>query len=448
MENKWARISENCFLYYAGNKTYLIQTLPFKILRLANTTVAADEVVSFVQHLCNEQISKSELIPPRSYYLPLVIVTNACNLACNYCYAWEGSYGMTPHFASKEIIDRTLELTKQYLLRLEGKEQIDFGLILFGGEPTLSLPILEYSVVKALEVADWLSSNSATRYRPVVTVNTNALSFSDSFTKLVRDYGKWMELIVSYDGLWHDENRIDRRGIGSSKRVEENIQYLLDLGVELDITMVVPPAKMNLFRENIEYVTKKCGRGININPSFVRGAIPSVERKATYPGRLEQSYTPEIVSEWGEITSSLILDGYNIYWKRFRRRVFEGGYLYRCPAMLYEFCVTPLGDVYPCHNLTEEKFKLGNILDSEFRIEERQDVLSLFLERRLDNLYPCRDCLFQTICLSSFDCPAHSLHDLGDFFRIDERFCPAAQKIMDGLLQRFIQELESEPDCP
>lgn len=446
MENRWTRISGNCFLYYAQDKTYLIQTLPFKILRLSSTPVAADEVASFVQHLCDEQVSKSESILPQSYYLPLVIVTNACNLACSYCYAWEGSYGMTPHFASKEIIDRTLELTKQYLLRLEGKEQIDFGLILFGGEPTLSLPILEYSVAKALEVADWLSSRSTTRYRPVITINTNGLSFSDSFIKLVSDYGKWMELIVSYDGLWHDENRIDRRGIGSSKRVEENVRFLLNLGVELDITMVVPPAKMKLFRENIEYTTKNFGGGININPSFVRGAIPSVERKAVYPGRLEQAYTPELVSEWGEITKSLILDGFNIYWKRFRRRVFEGGYVYRCPAMLYEFCVTPLGDVYPCHNLTGEKFKLGNVLDNEFRIEKRQDVLNLFLDRRVDSLYPCRDCLFQTICLSSFDCPAHSLHDLGDFFKVDERFCPAAQKIMDGLLQRFISELEENND--
>jgi len=353
---------------------------------------------------------------------------------------------MTPHFASKEIIDRTLELTKQYLLRLEGKEQIEFGLILFGGEPTLSYPLLEYSVVKALEVANWLSSNSATLYRPVITVNTNGLALPDSFAKLISDYGKWMEIIVSYDGLWHDENRIDRHGNGSSRRVEENIQHLLNLGVELDVTMVVPPTKMKMFRENIEYTTQKFGSGININPSFVRGAIPSVERKAVYPGKLEESYTVELVSEWGEITSRLILDGYNIYWKRFRRRVFEGGYLYRCPAMLYEFCVTPLGDVYPCHNLIDEKFKLGNVLDDGFRIEKRRDVLNLFLNRRLDKLDPCRDCLFQTTCLSSFDCPAHSLHDLGDFFRVDERFCPAAQKIMDGLLQRLIRELETKPE--
>jgi hypothetical protein len=49
-------------------------------------------------------------------------------------------------------------------------------------------------------------------------------------------------------------------------------------------------------------------------------------------------------------------------------------------------------------------------------------------------LKPCKDYLFQTICLLSFDCPAHSLHDLGDFNRVDEKLCNNSKMILSVLL--------------
>lgn len=439
MDRQWAKIKDRCFLYYLDQEAYVVQTLPFKIFRLPGAPASASEIGD----LPVDEIPQHGLVPPQSYFLPLLIVTNACNLACSYCYAWQGTYGLELSHISTEIVDRTLRFAASYLPRLVNHEQVELGLVLFGGEPTLNPNILEYAITRMVDMTESLSEGSATRYYPSVTINTNALSLSDGFLKLVRNHKERTEVVVSYDGLWHDEYRSDKQGEGSSARTEANIYRLLDSGAQLGITMVVPPTKMPVFKENVEHVAAKFGRDININTSFVRGAIPSVESRAVYPGVLEQSYTQELVHEWGKDTKALILDGYNIYWRRFKRRVAEGGYLYRCPAMLYEFCVTPSGDVYPCHNFTESRFRLGNILDDGFRIDESQDNSKLFLSRRLDTLHPCVDCLFQSICLPNFDCPAHSLHDLGDLFAIDDRMCAAAQEVMSGLLQRLIQEIES-----
>lgn len=433
------KINDLIFSFSYFGKTYLVRTYPFKIVKIDSKLLTDKDIHEGAKLLHRESIDCDFFqTPPQSYYLPLAIITNACNLKCDYCYAWEGSYGKSIHNMTMSTFDRIINLHQKYLSQIKTKTTIEVGVVLFGGEPTLNFDLIKYAVRNIKTLSEKLTSECIPDFTPRITINTNGYSLSDDLIKFASCYNNCVEFVVSYDGLMHDNFRKDTSGNGTAKLVESNIKRLIRAGFNPDITTVVSPNGMKKFVKNVEYITDKFSKKIHINPSFVRGPISDVKSKAVYPGVLEQEYTTDIVQQWGEDTKQLILDGYSIYTKRFFQRISEGGYLYRCPAMLYEFCVDARGEVYPCHNFTDDKFHLGNINDRDFSLVNKS-ISDVFFKRKLTEIKPCSECIFQTICLSSFDCPAHSLHDLGDFYKVDERFCSAAKLIMEALLVQFIE---------
>jgi radical SAM protein with 4Fe4S-binding SPASM domain len=302
--------------------------------------------------------------------------------------------------------------------------------------------MMVYAIDKFLKMVDRLNHEVDKHFTAIITINTNAVNISDNLFDILKNNSSNIQMIFSFDGIWHDKYRLDHYGNKTMQRAEENIRKFRDAGFPINITMVTPPEEMYRFTESIDYIINAFGNETNINPSFVRGAIPGVKSIAVYPGVLEQQYTNKIINGWADSVVKLIKEGKNIYWQRFLNRIREGGYKYRCPAMMHEYCVTPSGDVFPCHNLTEDSYYLGNITDQNFDITNNNAILNQFENRIASKLSPCKDCLFQTICLSSFDCPAHSLHDLGNFYQVDDKFCNASKMILTALLDRFIKNME------
>jgi uncharacterized protein len=427
------KVAENYFLF-KDDSNYIVQMLPFSIYKIEQI----EKINECINELRKTNKYPNGIVEPQKYYLPLLIMTNMCNLRCTYCYAYEGSYGIKKDYISKEVIDASLNYHYSCLESIRNKDEIEVGIILFGGEPTLNEEMIIYSVKSFLQMVDKLNKIGKINYIPIITINTNAIYISDYLFEFLQKNKSHLHMIFSFDGIWHDKYRKGINNIDTMELTKANIHKFKNNGFIINITMVTPPDEMSRFTENIEFLIKEFGEDVNINPSFVRGAIPGVKSKSIYPGTLEQKYTSEIVEEWAKSVEKLILSGNNIYWQRFLNRIREGGYKYRCPAMTHEYCVTPNGNVYPCHNFTENEFLLGNITDKIFEIRKNKRIKKMFENRITSKLEPCRSCLFQTICLSSFDCPAHSLHDLGDFYKVDEKFCGASKTILTALLKRFI----------
>ena len=134
----------------------------------------------------------------------------------------------------------------------------------------------------------------------------------------------------------------------------------------------------------------------------------------------------------------LIREDENIYCNKFIRRAQAGGFRNKCAACLFEFCVIPDGSIYPCHNFIQNDYCLGSINDGDVDITKTEQY-GKFLSRDIDRLQPCRTCCLKSICISSFDCPAHSDHDLHDFYKVDELICNAGKEIQLALLQKMLK---------
>lgn len=434
--NKWRKIDDLFFIYPYKNTDFLIQTYPFKVFKLA---VNAD-LKTIKAFIAKQKKQIPSMIEPGKYYLPLLIGTTACNFKCKYCFAYQGSYGEKPQMMSTNVIKQTvkfLEKTMNKLKRETEKKEIEIGVVFFGGEPLLHLNGLKILADNIRTTVNKVNQKSRVKFKPLVIINTNGSQFTLETLKYLSENKDLFEVVVSFDGIHHDENRILRNGLPTSKIVIAGIKKLAKSGVHFSITSCILPKEVKYIRKNIKYITGLFGKETEINLAFIRGAIKAVKAKAIYPGRLQSLYTDKSLEKYGEDVAKLIREGYKIYERKFINRINEGGYLWRCPASLFEFCVNVDGNVYPCHNFIDDKFKLGNIEDKNFNPLAKQSIIKKFKNRTIYQL-PCKDCVFQTVCLSSFDCPSHSYYDLGDMYKVDSRTCIAAQKIMEALLEKSL----------
>ena len=437
---KWKKISDLIFQYDYKNERFIIQTLPFKIFKLPKeyTEEQIKKAVKQIKPDYNPQI------PPTKYYLPLFIGTTNCNFSCKYCYADAGSYGEKPLYMDKKVIENSVKyITKKMrdICNTGIKKEIEIGAVFFGGESLLHFEGLKLLVQKMKEAVITLNKECQTLFKPLIIINTNGSMFTDEIIDYITKNKEILEVIISFDGLHHDKYRITKEKKPTSKIVIDGIKKIKEAGVTFSITCSEPPDEIEDIYNNIRYITELFGKETEINLSFIRGPIQAVKTKAAYPGILEAQYTTKSLEIFGEQVAKLIHEGYNLFIKRFENRVKEGGYIWRCPASLFEFSVYVDGSVYPCHNFIDDKFKLGHISDEKFDPTKKEEVIKKFKERTFDRI-GCSECIFQTICLSSFDCPSHSYYDLGDFNSVDKRTCVAAKKIMEALLEKVYLDKE------
>lgn len=432
-KSKWRKVNKYFFIYNFKNKKFLIQTYPFKIFKLSKKATE-----SKIKNFIKDQLKKTpKMMPPGKYYLPLLIGTTNCNFKCKYCFADQGSYGEKPIKMNKKIIKATVDFLEKKMETLkEGalRKEIEVGTVFFGGEPLLHLEGLEYLTMKVKQSVKKVNTNSKVHFRPLIIVNTNGSLFTDKVLKFIKDNKDIFEIVVSFDGLHHDKYRLWRNGKPTSKIVIDGIKKIKKSGINFSLTSCIPPDETEEIDKNIKYMIRLFGKKVEINLAFIRGAIPSVQTKALYPGALQVRYSIKSLKIFGEKVASLIKRGYKIFTTKFINRIKEGGYLWRCPAALFEMCIYVDGSVYPCHNFIDKKFKLGNILNKNFNPLKNKPIINMFNSRTINRL-GCKSCVFQTVCLSSFDCPSHSLYDLGGFFKVDTRTCLAAKEIMEALLE-------------
>lgn len=436
------RVSDNFFrvTVNAQGPEYLVRLYPFAIFLLDREEVS--------DHLLESLEQKADATEPFSYFQPLLILTNNCNLACTYCYAHEGSYGSPTKTMTKEVLDRTIEFLHQtihhrFAPKTESDKEYELGAICFGGEPLLALHLVKRTYRRLSEACDALTEQWPGTFSPLITLNTNAFQVSSpamAFLKRIRSH---LELVVSFDGWLHDENRITKGGAGSSARVLKHLYCLHDAGINVSVTSCILPEAVDEPERTLDSLSDIYGRGIPVNMSFIRGPLAPVQGRAVYPGIVQRAYTGEALDRFGVLVANEIRGGAPIFTRRYRRRLFEGGYAVRCAAGLYELAVMPDGTVYPCHNFIAPGHALGNITHADFDIDGNAPLLESLSSRSVKELRPCSGCVLQSTCMSSFDCPAHSLQDLGALDQVDYRFCGFARRVQGAILVGLIKEREN-----
>ena len=289
-------------------------------------------------------------------------INNYCNLACSYCFV-----DHTKAHMKEDTIDATVALIGK-TAREHGVNDI---LVKFaGGEPTLTLPQMEYFYDRLTEE---MADTGAYLHYAVLTNGTNVTS---RFIEFVRRAPATVSISVDGYGDYHDKYRIFRtnerlpmvptstHGKGSWEVVNKNIDVLRRNGIVPYINAMVGPKTSKGLPELAEWIF---GSGMIGTIHVVRNIDDSWERGA-HRARQYQQYCDQLAEDFERMFQVLEAERFHINlprWMEIAELTFDtpapdvccgigtdhivikhDGTLASCPMTVHEQTVIPIDDLF------------------------------------------------------------------------------------------------------
>nr|BFE84545.1 hypothetical protein GCM10020093_071460 [Planobispora longispora] len=178
-------------------------------------------------------------------------VTDACNLACSYCYF----YDKAPVTLTREIVDRSLDL----LDREHDASVPEWHINLFGGEPTLQPELIRYICARASERAASAGKKAS------FSLTTNGTRFDRRFLELTTEFG--IATMLSLDGnrAAHDRFRKYLDGRGSYDTIMDNLEWL-KAAPHFKVRLTISPPTVRHLADSVEELIGLGITGIATSP--------------------------------------------------------------------------------------------------------------------------------------------------------------------------------------
>lgn len=324
-------------------------------------------------------------------------VSHDCNLRCTYCFASQGDYD-----GSREVMD--LETGKKALDFLVAKSgnrrnlEVDF----FGGEP-----LMNWGVVKALTLyGEELNRTKNKNLR--FTLTTNGLGLTDEVNAFLNKHMK--NVVLSVDGrkCVNDRMRPTANGRGSFDLIVPRIKRFIESRKDKEYYIRGTFTSNNLdFSEDAKEFHRLGFEKISLEPVVT-------DPKKSYA--LREEHLPKILEEYEKFAKEYIeIRKHDKDFLFFHYLIdLDGGPCLAkrsvgCGAGVEYICVTPSGEVYPCHQFVGEKdFLIGTLDDG---ITEK-DIVDGFQKANVFTKEDCKSCWAKFYC--SGGCHANAYFNNGD----------------------------------
>jgi len=182
-----------------------------------------------------------------------LMVTNACNMRCDYCIARK-----VPGLAMTRGIGR--KALDMFVVLAEGAKSIEITLT--GGEPLIEFTILEelasHAKRRACEAGMELS----------LVLKTNGTILTPAIMAFMQS--QCSKVVISIDGTLgpHDLHRRSVRGTGTHDVVSQNLSALLDNGVPCIASLTIHPDASRIVPDNVRYLHGLGVTQIDVGPAY------------------------------------------------------------------------------------------------------------------------------------------------------------------------------------
>lgn len=355
-------------------------------------------------------------------------VSEACNLACDYCY-----YSRCGGQPDKiERIDSSIleKFIKEYM-------QITKGFASFawqGGEPLLAGTDFFKEVVRL-----------QAQYAPKNTIISNALQtnatlLNDEWAQFFKQYH--FLIGVSLDGpkQINDARRITGSGVGSFDRIMKGINYLRKHQVEFNVLTVIHENNVGKAKELMEFYEKEGFYYVQFIP-----CMDFRSQETDKPGKY--LITPE---EYGDFLCEAFDIWYNDGHPKMSIRFFDNmasvylgseaelcTHRQTCPKTLI---LEQNGDAYPCDFYISEDYKLGNVGTDLLLDILNHEKFSKFQGMKPDLPEKCRSCPYLSLCYGG--CPRNRAIDEESETHDRDYFCQSYLQIYEYAHERMVQLAE------
>lgn len=311
----------------------------------------------------------------------VINVSHNCNLRCKYCFASTGSYNGKRDLMNLETADKTLE----WFLK-QAKESKVLNLNLFGGEPLVNIPLVEYIVKRCEDLEKEYDK------KIYITISTNGTIMNENLLKLIKDYDIGLQISIDGDKDIHDANRPTADNSSSYDLLVGNVKTLLS---EVDNAGLIPRATIAKGVTDIIHIVDHMLNDLKFKCVAFTPALGS--NKAT-------SYSQEDLDEYFkkydelvEIFLSKLRKGeeFNIYPFTTEVDAVSKGIrrIYGCGAGLGFSSVDIKGNIYPCMRfIGNEEYIIGNVKDGF------NDNRQKFFDRTIYNREKCSTCWARHLC--------------------------------------------------
>ncbi len=326
-----------------------------------------------------------------------LILTNACNLSCTYCYEQHNKdFG---RFTNESLLK-----AYRFLVNSNNRQRKVFNF--FGGEPLIHKDIILDFIRKNKKE---LQENARGDFNTVVGIVTNGLLFTKELIDEYLSYD-FTYILISLDT---DRSEVDHREIGQDK-----INKLLD---DIDYMPDEPKAQKR--------VTIRCTLARENAPHFIDFAdklyARGIRRMVVHPLILDSSkgFIRWRDDEWNKLHKDIlhILDKYADFQIHFSEGVGQKGEE-NCMIGSDMIAIDASGDFSGCYFFTNQKASstsetiLGNIFHQNIYIDRYKHFQREYA-KMFEMEEQCKKCDYKNAC---YQCPAGNLDTGTRMFRPDD----------------------------
>lgn len=361
-----------------------------------------------------------------------LLMTDACNLACNYCFI-ENAMSPEHQFSmmTKEIARFGIDLFARALKKSSGVEEPQ--IILYGGEPLANLTVVKDVIeyIKILKIEGNIPPNTS------ITINTNGTLINEEVVSVLKD-AENLNVAISLDGPKeiHDFCRKYHGGRGTYDDVIKGYRMLIDNGIGAGFCCTISQYNVDHLEEISKWFVdelkaKSLGFNIMIESGKSKEVIDDVDSYAKKASR-------QIINCFKFFRER------GIYEDRIMRKVnaFVDGYIYYrdCGGCGEQLVISPNKMVGVCQGYWGSKKYFVKADDSFDPLEH-----PLWEEwRHRSPLYmpQCCDCIALSVCGGG--CPYSADRRHGSIWELDDIFCVHAKATTEFLIQDLIEKVASQ----
>lgn len=361
-----------------------------------------DEIESEILQLKEQGLLLGEdkpVVPPKSEYVKALClhICHDCNLRCAYCFAGTGTFKGEREFMSEEVALKAID----FLLENSGNRKIleaDF----FGGEPLMNFDVVKKTVEYANERAAKLGKKF------LFTMTTNGVLLSGEIADWLNE--NMENVVLSLDGRKqvHDEVRKTVNGKGSFDVIIQNFKDFVAKRGDKSYYVRGTFTNKNLdFAKDVLFMADSGFKEISLEP---------VVLEKGHALAIDESMLDDIKQEYKKLAREYVKrrrEGNGFHFFHFAIDLEGGPCLAKrvnaCGAGNEYFSVTPVGDIYPCHQFADKpEFYMGNVFEGKINPEIR----AKFKNSSLFTREGCEDCFARYHC--SGGCAANNYNFNGD----------------------------------
>lgn len=297
--------------------------------------------------------------------------TMKCNLKCKHC--------CVSDLSDEQMKGMSFEKAK-YILRQvkELMNENDKWLTFLGGEPLCGdkfKQLIQYAVDIGFKVG----------------LSTNGILVDEEFAKIAKENN--INVQISIDGV-DKESHEEVRGNGTWEKTITAIKLLNSYGVDIQTNMVYHKGNFERIEEYFDFAIQNGIKKVRLISLMNMGR--AVNNMEMVPLSRFVNYMEQLIDRRKDIVELLDETSFMglVLTAKFSQKVVS------CGAGVITLTVAPDGNVYPCLNLYNEKFKMCNLFDKDFSQQFfSSKILKKFREMDISTLNDeCAICNLKYFC--------------------------------------------------